>query len=146
VSWWGALFVFVAAFIWAMMEIEIEGKDGWAAKLPTWRIENHILLDLFLGGRPLTGYHTWAFAFVFWVFHMPFLWSGTWSWRGECHVIGAELFFWVIEDFIWFVMNPHFGWSRYRREEIWWHKKWMMGLPFDYWMMSAMGLALCLLP
>jgi hypothetical protein len=29
------------AFFFAKVEIEIEGPAGWAAKLPTWRVENH---------------------------------------------------------------------------------------------------------
>ena len=51
-SRWFLLFVPLVAFMWAMMEIEIEGPHGWAAKLPTWRIEKHILLDIFMGGAP----------------------------------------------------------------------------------------------
>jgi hypothetical protein len=145
-SRWFLVFVLLAAFFWAKMEIEIEGAHGWAAKLPTWRIEKHILLDIFMGGRPLTGYHAWAFAFVFLVFHLPFFWAGTWSWRVECHVEAATLVFWVIEDFLWFILNPHYGWSRYRHKEIWWHKHWMLGLPVDYWVMSALGLFLFMAP
>ena len=41
---WFLLFVFVAALIFAKLEIEIEGPHGWAEKLPTWRIEHHFLL------------------------------------------------------------------------------------------------------
>lgn len=145
-SRWFLLFVPLAAFMWAKMEIEIEGRHGWAAKLPTWRIKKHILLDIFMGGRPLTGYHAWAFAFVFGVFHLPFFWAGAWSWRGECHVEAATLVFWVIEDFLWFVLNPHYGWSRYHRKEIWWHKHWLLGLPVDYWVMSCLGLLLFMVP
>jgi hypothetical protein len=143
-SWWFLLLVPLAAYMWAKMEIEIEGRDGWAAKLPTWRIKKHILLDIFMGGRPLTGYHAWAFTFVFSIFHLPFFWAGAWSWRGECRAEASILVFWVIEDFLWFVLNPHFGWSHYREKEIWWHKRWWLGLPVDYWVMSCMGLLLFL--
>jgi len=145
-SRWFLVFVPLAAFVWAKMEIEIEGRDGWAAKLPTWRIEKHILLDIFMGGRPLTGYHAWAFTFVFAAFHLPFFWAGAWTWRAECHVEAATLVFWVIEDFLWFVLNPHYGWSRYRREEISWHRHWVLGLPVDYWVMSGLGLLLFMVP
>jgi hypothetical protein len=133
-SRWFLLFVPLVAYMWAKMEIEIEGRDGWAAKLPTWKIEKHILLDIFMGGRPLTGYHAWAFTFVFTAFHLPFFWAGAWNWRGECHVEAATLVFWVIEDFLWFVLNPHYGWSRYHQKEIWWHtnigcwvSRWIIG-------------------
>jgi hypothetical protein len=147
-SHWFLLYVLIVSFMWAKMEIEIEGRDGWAANLPTWRIKKHILLDIFMGGRPLTGYHAWAFTFIFTSFHLPFFWAGgwTWSWRAECHVEAATLIFWVVEDFLWFVLNPHFGWSKYHGKEIWWHKHWFMGLPVDYWVMSCMGLLLFLVP
>lgn len=136
------LFVLVAAVAWAKMEIEIEGKHGWAEKLPTWRIEKHLLLDLFYGGRPLTGYHVWAFSFVFFAFHFPFFWNAPWTWRAECGVIAAYDFFWVTEDLLWFVLNPHYGWKKFGPAEVWWHRRWFLGLPIDYWMLGAIGTAL----
>ena len=33
------IFMVCLAFILALWEIQIEGKDGWVAKVPTWRIE-----------------------------------------------------------------------------------------------------------
>jgi hypothetical protein len=53
--------VALLALFFAQTEIQIEGAAGWAAALPTWRIEHHWLLDLFWGGRPMTGYHAWCF-------------------------------------------------------------------------------------
>ncbi len=49
--------VCLLAFFFAEVEIQIKGAQGWAAGLPTWRIEQHWLLDIFWGGRPMTGYH-----------------------------------------------------------------------------------------
>src|SRR5690242_5379610 len=43
-------YALLLAFFFAHAEIEIEGAGGWAANLPTWRIERHWLLDLFWGG------------------------------------------------------------------------------------------------
>ena len=40
-------YVVLLAFFFAHAEIEIEGAGGWAANLPTWRVEQHWLLDLF---------------------------------------------------------------------------------------------------
>ncbi len=130
------LFILVLAFAWAKMEIQIEGKDGWASKLPTWRVSDHWLLDLLYGSRPLTGYHVWAFVFVFLVLHMPMVAQQSWSWRWEIKVIALYNVFWVVEDFLWFVLNPHYGWSRFHKTEIWWHKRWLAGLPLDYWVLG----------
>ena len=46
------VWVVVMAFFFANAEIQIEGKAGWAANLPTWRIEHHWLLDIFWGAAP----------------------------------------------------------------------------------------------
>ena len=52
-------YLFVTSLVVASLEIEIEGKDGWAKKLPTWRIRGGC------GDRPLTGYHVaLALAFI----------------------------------------------------------------------------------
>ena len=32
----GTLLLFAYALLFALVEIEIEGKDGWAINLPTW--------------------------------------------------------------------------------------------------------------
>jgi hypothetical protein len=45
------------------LEIQIEGANGWASALPTWRIETKWLLWL-TSGKPLTGYHVWLNALL----------------------------------------------------------------------------------
>jgi len=129
----------LAAFLWAKMEIEIEGSDGWAGNLPTWKVEQHKLLDWFYGGRPLTGYHVWAFAFVFFAFHLPLFWAETWSIRLEMAAVGSYVLFWVIEDFLWFIFNPQYGLRKFSHKHIWWHKHWFLGLPSDYWILGTTG-------
>lgn len=140
------VFVFLGALFWAKLEIEVEGKDGWAAGLPTWRVEKHVVLDWLFGGRPLTGYHVWAFAFVLFSFHLPFFWLGTWSLRLELRTVGGYTLFWVVEDFFWFILNPHYGWRKFGAEHVWWHKRWVLGLPVDYWVLAPLGLVLLLIP
>ncbi len=101
-------FVLLLAFFFAKLEIAIEGEDGWAANLPTWRIEHHWLLDLLWGGREMTGYHAWAFSLVALFFHFPLVFSGDYSWAAEQRVLGSLMVFWVCEDFLWFLLNPAF--------------------------------------
>ncbi len=140
------LYILIGAFFWAKMEIEIEGPHGWASNLPTWKIDKHILLDLFYGGRPLTGYHLWAFSVVFFIFHMPIVWVESWSIRKELNVIGGYYLFWVMEDVLWFILNPNFGWRKFGFKNIWWHKHWFLGLPFDYWILGTIGLTFIFIP
>ena len=125
----------------AMTEIQIEVAHGWAASLPTWRIEKHPLLEIFWGGRPMTGYHAWVFSFMFLAFHLPLVVTGTCSWRLEARCLGTLMLFWIIEDFCWFLLNPAFGFAKFSPAFIPWHKKWFLGMPVDYLLFSAVGVS-----
>jgi len=132
----------VLAYFFAQVEIHIEGEGGWAANLPTWRIEEHWLLTLFWGGRPMTGYHAWVFSFICLFFHFPLAFMAQWSWELEARVLASAMIFWILEDFLWFVLNPAYGLKRFRRGNIAWHKRWLWGAPIDYWLFSAISAAL----
>src|SRR3954471_15263898 len=100
--------VVVAAFLFAKVEVHIEGPNGWAANLPTWKIQNK-LTDLLYGGRPLTGYHLYMLLFVLTFVHVAFAVGLPWSLKAEALVWSFMILFWIVEDFLWFVINPHFG-------------------------------------
>lgn len=127
------LWVVLLGLFFAQVEIQIEGAGGWAVNLPAWRIEKHWLLDIFWGGRPMTGYHAWVFPFVALFFHFPFFLLQQWSWRLEARVLGCIMLFWIVEDFLWFVLNPAFGLARFNPANIPWHKHWIGCAPSDYW-------------
>jgi len=135
-------YVALLGFFFAHVEVQIEGAAGWAASLPTWRIEGHWLLDVFCGGRPLTGYHAWIFSFMALVFHLPVVLLATWSWRVELRILGSLALFWIIEDGLWFVLNPAFGVARFAPQSAPWHVHWLGPLPTDYWTFGGVGLAL----
>ncbi len=125
------------------MEIQIEGPNGWAAGLPTWRIEHGgFLQDWFWGGRPLTGYHVWIFAFMALVFHLPLFLDGCFTPRREIRILGCLMLFWIIEDFIWFVLNPAFGLAKFNPANVPWHKHWILGMPTDYPLFLCIGILL----
>lgn len=127
------LWVVLLAFFFANIEIQIEGPHGWATSLPTWRIEEHWLLDVFWGSRPMTGYHAWVFPFIALVFHLPLFFLNKWTLRVESRIFACIMVFWVVEDFLWFVLNPAFGIAKFTPEAVWWHKYWFLGAPVDYW-------------
>lgn len=134
-----ALVAWVAllSFFFANVEIQIEGSAGWAANLPTWHIEHHWLLDILWGGRPMTGYHAWVFPFIALFFHLPAVFFARWSWRTEARIVACIMAFWLIEDFLWFVLNPAFGLARFDPRHVPWHKHWIAFAPTDYWTMSV---------
>ncbi len=135
--------VAVLAIFFAHGEIQIEGPDGWAEKLPvTFRIERHWLLELFWGGRPMTGYHAWVFAFMALVFHFPLVVMWRWSPKLEARVVACVMLFWILEDFLWFAFNPAYGLPRLFARQVAWHRHWILGLPTDYWSFTLAAAAL----
>lgn len=121
------------ALFFANAEIQIEGGAGWATSLPTWRIEKHWLLDIFWGGRAMTGYHAWVFTFMALVFFMPLAFNGRFVGRDAVLALGGLALFWVAEDFLWFALNPAFGLAQFGPAQATWHPRWLWGLPVDYW-------------
>jgi hypothetical protein len=140
--------VFVAALVsasaaFALLEIQIEGDRGWAAGLPTWRIENRWTRRI-LGGRPLTGYHVYFHLLVLLFSHLPYALSLVRvSWPAELRILSFVVLLWVLEDFLWFVLNPHWGVRAFRRRLIPWHAPdWWWFMPRDYWIFIPMGVAM----
>jgi len=134
--------VFVFAYFVANVEIQIEGAAGWAANLPTWRIAPNWILDLFWGGREMTGYHAWMFPCIAFFFHFPLVFSGCWSWRMQARIIGCILLFWIAEDFLWFALNPAFGLAKFVPGNIPWHVHWWGPAPTDYWVFLSVAAAM----
>jgi hypothetical protein len=137
------LAVVAAAWTFARLEIEIEGSDGWAAALPTWRIENR-WTRWFFGGRPFTGYHLWVHAFVLLMAHLPLLLGfAPLAWRTEGRIVAFLILFWILEDFLWFVLNPAFGLRRFTPRHAWWHAPgWWWVAPREYWIFAPLAVGL----
>jgi hypothetical protein len=65
-----------------------------------------------------------------------------WSWRLESLLIGFYLGMLLLEDFFWFVLNPHYGIKNFRKEKIWWHRSWWGPVPSFYWILLIAAVAL----
>jgi hypothetical protein len=140
------LFLFAYALLFALVEIEIEGPHGWAERLPTWfRITTPVarFYGLFMRGKPLTGYHAVMFVLPLWSFHLGFFGGLPWSWAAEASTLAAYMVWVVTWDLLWFVLNPVFGWARFRKGAVWWHgRTWIGRFPIDYWSALAVSCAL----
>lgn len=135
-----AAFLTAASLLFALLEIEIEGPTGWARDLPTWRIENR-WTRLLLGARAITGYHVYLQLFILVLLHAPFAFAFIgFSWASEMRILSFALLFWVLEDFLWFVLNPAYGIRGFTRERVWWHApNWWWIMPRDYWIFAPVG-------
>jgi hypothetical protein len=140
------LFLFGYALLFALAEIEIEGAHGWAERLPTWfrvTTPGARLYRRIVPGKPLTGYHLVMFALPLWSFHIGFFGGVPWSWAAEATTFSAYLVWVATWDLLWFLLNPRYGWSRFRKGEIWWHAgTWIGRFPIDYWGGLIMSLAI----
>jgi hypothetical protein len=135
--------VAAAALLFALLEIQIEGSAGWASALPTWRVENRWTRLLF-GQRALTGYHLYVHLFILVVVHLPYaLALAPPSWAAEARILAFLALFWVLEDFLWFVLNPAYGLRRFTPEHAWWHAPgWWWIMPREYWLFTPAAVAL----
>lgn len=133
------------AFVMAAVEIEIEGPYGWAEKLPTpYRISGPVarVFGAVLGGKPLTGYNLLMFAATLVAFHLPFAFGAAWTAVAELTVLAAWIAWSALWDFLWFLLNPAYGWRRFRPGTVWWHSRWRWRLPLDYSVAAAASLVL----
>ena len=136
------IFTLIIALITALWEIQVEGKYGWAKLLPTFRI--NVFFRKLLGGKSLTGYHIYLLLLFITVFHGLFI-NELGTWKTECTIFGLVSIFFVIEDILWFIFNPHYTWKRFYKREIEWHNRWVFGLPLIYWWGIIAGTTLLLI-
>ena len=132
-------FVVVVAVLLSKVEIEIENGDGYAKNLPvSWRIENKWLSSL-IGG---TSYHLYMGLFLLVFLHSVVIIIDGWTLQTEFLILSFLAFVTVAEDFLWFVLNPHFRIKKFKRECIPWFKdRWFL-VPLWYWWYIPVGVCL----
>jgi len=136
--WFYLIYLVFLAAILALLEIQIEGGNGWAKNLPTWRIKD-TWLNKISGRVELTGYHTFLSLFILAFLHLPFVFFGNWDWLLELRILGSFLLITATEDFLWFVFNPHFSLARFFQRDVPWHKFWIGPFPMFYYTNLIIG-------
>ncbi|MDO8265143.1 MAG: hypothetical protein Q7T34_02120 [Candidatus Parcubacteria bacterium] len=135
-------FTLLISFITAKLEIQIEGKYGWAQNLPTWRKTEGFLVRL--QGFPTTGYHTWLNALRFITFNIPMLFfmiifmikeiDISLLIRTESLLLGLMITSIVIGNFLWVLLNPYYGIRKFNGKAIYWQKRWIGPFPDWYYL------------
>ena len=100
------VFIVLYSFIKAYFEVQIEGRHGWAEKLPTWKWGPNKYTRIFMGDRPLTGYHCglWSVEFLLPLF--PFIGGLVeWEWRFVFAYFSLLLLAGGLEDYLWAKFN-----------------------------------------
>lgn len=130
-------YLFLISLIFAALEIQIEGKAGWAVNLPTWKpSDSNWFFKIYrkiLFGKDVTGYHLLIFTLLLAILHYPYFAGKPWSLGQELATLSFFFLMSIVWDFLWFVLNPHYGLAKFKKENIWWHKKWFLFMPADYW-------------
>ncbi len=131
------IYLFILAVFLAILEIQIEGKHGWAQNLPAWRPKNESFIRIYkkiFADKDPTGYHIALNLFLLLFFHIPFIWGLGWSIYAELELLALYVMFVIVWDFLWFVLNPHYSLHKdFNSTSVWWHKRWALGLPVDYY-------------
>ena len=132
-----SIYLFLSALVLAFVEVQIEGKAGWASGLPTWTAPDRWYSRLYgkiMAGKTLTGYHLGIFLFVLLFLHYPLVSADSLNWRSELEILSTFFVFVVFWDYLWIIINPYYGvWRRRPRLNVWWHKHWWGPWPRDYY-------------
>lgn len=132
------IFLFLFCLVLASLETQIEGADGWAANLPTWKPDPSKwfsrLYGKIMGGRDLTLYHLLVFTLVLVFLHYPYFAGKTWNFTSELTTFSFFFIVAIIWDFLWFVVNPKYDFGSFLGRHVLWHRKWLLHLPVDYWL------------
>ena len=139
-------FCCLLATILACLEIEAGGEAGWAERMPTWYRVTGLparIYGLFMGGKPLTGYHTFMFFLPLLVFHAHFALGVPWTLAGELKAFALYFAVCPMWDYLWFVLNPWYV-DKFSKRDVWWHAKslWILGFPVDYFIGVLLSTAL----
>ena len=124
------------ALLYALLEISIDDRTGWALGLPTWRKKSWFC-GAVMSGKELTGYHLVMFFLPYLFLHLPFIFAYHWdvnmfAWWREYELMAIFFVLCPAWDLWWFMLNPRFTLERFRTGEIWWHAKWIGRVPVDY--------------
>lgn len=140
------VYLFIFSLLLAFVEVQVEGQHGWAAQLPAWRPKGNVwyvrVFKQLFGNKELTGYHIAIGLLILFSLHMFYFWQGSWSWQQELRVISFFFLVAVVWDFLWFVINPHFGWKKFKPMFIAWHRSWLGPWPADYYVGVALYVVL----
>jgi hypothetical protein len=137
------IYLILLATLHAKIELSIEGKKGgWGLRFPCWRISNWFI-NLIIG-KELTAYHFYLMLMFLLLFHSPFLFIN-WVIKKELIAMGLYFWYWILEDYLWFVENDYYGIKNFKKGRIFWHRRWFLKCPTSYWISGIIGTILLIL-
>ena len=131
-------------------------KKPYVTDLPAWRPNPNFWLTKVAYwfpnfGRPVDGMDTFAllFAGITCLLLVP-IWSALHNHPFPIaewfEIVAYFIAFAVIEDCVWYAVNPAWGLRRFRRKNLpyWMYKIWLFGIPSQYWegCLGSLGMAI----
>lgn len=104
----------MAGFIsWSFWEAYIEGKNPWGKKQCGWKFK---LTKNFT----LTAYHFWLNVMFIFFLSLPVVIYG-WDWEIAGIITSAALIGFIVQDFLWYAINPHYSFKKFNPKDAGWY-------------------------
>lgn len=115
------LFISFFSIIYALIEIELEAKNGWMENIPTANM-------IKMGNKYMTLYHIYMLAIIVSIFIYKIKINNL---NDLLLIASCVLLVLFLEDTLWFVFNPYYTIKKYTKKDIWWHSDqlWIFGIP-----------------
>lgn len=107
------LWIVLGFAVMAFLERTIEGPNGWGKKTYGKRFK---ITKKF----SITEYHLWFWIFLTILISLPLI-VGGFSWKLFGVLLSALAIGCVIEDFLYFIVNPYFGLKKFNPKNVKWH-------------------------
>jgi len=128
-------YLFILSILFAYLEIQIEGSEGWAKNLPTWKQK----FMAFGFEFEFTGYHLSMWIFLLMLLHFPFFFI-PWSFKYEFFILSFYFVISILEDSFWFLLNKDF-----KGKDDYWRNPKIAGIPYFYFICVFFGLFFAIL-
>ncbi len=104
----------IAGFVgMAFWEAYIEGKYPWAGAQVGWNVK---LTDRVT----VTAYHFWIYVMLAFFLSLPLVVNG-WSIELFGVILSAFAIGFIIEDFVWFLVNPFYSLRKFNEKDVYWY-------------------------
>ena len=100
------LFVLLTSLVYSLIEVELEGKNGWMTKIPTAKV-------VYMGGKHMTLYHIYMILMI--TLSVGYQNNMQYTIPSFLYSASYVFLFLLLEDFLWFVFNPYFTIKRYKK-------------------------------
>ena len=109
-----------------LQSLTLADPDNAPASAVTWRLDAHRTFTFSNSGSYTFGANDRTFA----VLSHAHAGDPNDTYR-LAFLDGSLMLFWIIEDFLWFVLNPAYGLARFTPVQIPWHHHWLFGVPTE---------------